>query len=353
MVSGNALNGILIEFSSHNNIYGNFIGIDANGSAALDNGRNGVSVLNCKGPIGVGYNNIGGSIHGQGNIISGNTQYGVSIDFSFASYVYGNFIGTDAGGTIPRANGYGGVLVTNYSNGTDIGGSDPDESNVISGNNGDGVVHRWRLPAATSCGATSSASAIPASPWAMHRTGSTSPAAPTPSAALSPWDRNFIGGNAASGILLDSSNVINVYGNTIGDPSGGYGGQGNANGGIRITGGAHNIGGTAAGQGNEICGNTADGVYIRGCSGNNVFGNRIAGNSGNGVLLTGGADGNTIGGNTVNHRNIICANAGSGININSSAGNSVKGNLLGIDAVRKRPGEREQRRDHQRRHRRQ
>jgi len=87
-------------------VYGNYIGLDANG-AALGNQAHGVVVTGSN--LG-----LGGPDPGQGNVISSNTGDGVVISGAGASNIAvpGNKIGTDPTGTIAMGNGGNGVLVT-------------------------------------------------------------------------------------------------------------------------------------------------------------------------------------------------------------------------------------------------
>src|SRR5207245_2002030 len=105
-----------------NLIKGNFIGTNAAGTAALANFGNGITISNSAD------NTIGGNVSGAGNVISGNNQVGVEITGigTNNNWVAGNFIGTNAPGTVALGNG-GGVAVH--------GGA---QFNII-GTTGDGV----------------------------------------------------------------------------------------------------------------------------------------------------------------------------------------------------------------------
>ena len=97
-ISGNGLDGVYMSDpgTSFNTIQGNLIGTDASGSYGLGNGRSGVFMIN-----GPSNNVIGGTTAGARNVISGNGQDGVQIDYanSTGNIVEGNYIGTDATGT--------------------------------------------------------------------------------------------------------------------------------------------------------------------------------------------------------------------------------------------------------------
>lgn len=126
VISGN---GTGIEVLSDDNlIQGNRIGLSLTGAVPVRNGI-GIEVLS-------NGNSIGGAAAGEGNVISGNGDYGISLRGD-DNFVQGNLIGTDPGGTAAVGNGNA-VLVGGSRN--LIGGSSPGEGNLISGNgNGIGV----------------------------------------------------------------------------------------------------------------------------------------------------------------------------------------------------------------------
>jgi parallel beta-helix repeat protein len=112
--------------------------------------------------------------------------------------------------------------------------------------------------------------------------------------------------------------------------------------GILVTSAGNTIGGTAAGAGNVISGNTGNGVYVRGsaASGNVFWGNLIGTTpsglaalpNGRGVFLD-RAPNNTIGGTTSAARNVISGTTG-GVDVlidnGGAAGNLVEGNYIGL-----------------------
>ena len=140
VISGNN-NGINLLGSNTvgNVIVGNYIGTDASGSVKIPN-HTGVIATALNGGFSVS-NVIGGSVHGAGNVISGNVTVGVYINGSAGNTVQGNFIGTDATGLLALGNGAsgtgGGLSVS--GSGNIIGGGVPGAGNVISGNPSDGL----------------------------------------------------------------------------------------------------------------------------------------------------------------------------------------------------------------------
>src|SRR6185436_9177479 len=85
-------------------------------------------------------NNIGGTLPGARNIISGNNQNGIYLYLAGASnnLIQGNFIGTDLTGTASLANSGSGIGITNAAANT-IGGIVSGAGNLISGNNNIGI----------------------------------------------------------------------------------------------------------------------------------------------------------------------------------------------------------------------
>lgn len=102
------------------------IGLSADQATARPNGT-GVLVS------GAPFVQIGSTISGSGNVISGNIAQGVEIEDADNAAVYGNFIGLKSDGSTVLANGLGGVLVERSTN-TLIGGLTTSARNVISGN---------------------------------------------------------------------------------------------------------------------------------------------------------------------------------------------------------------------------
>ncbi|MBT8098218.1 MAG: hypothetical protein KJO82_00640, partial [Gammaproteobacteria bacterium] len=134
IISGNGFAGI--DFvgagASGNFVYGNYIGLDANGAVARPNTQEGIDLEIAGG------NTIGGPLAGQRNIISGNGSDGIEIDGGDGNVVQGNYIGTDVTGAVVIPNVRDGIDVNeNAGNGatnTLIGGTTPNEGNLIRGN---------------------------------------------------------------------------------------------------------------------------------------------------------------------------------------------------------------------------
>lgn len=154
VISGNSSNGIIIEGeeASDNIVAGNYIGINADGSAALKNGDGdwGVGVYVNDAPTTlIGTDADGVADAAERNIISGNNTGGIYIygDYSNGSVIAGNYIGTDPAGMAAIPNGIaewnGDQAVLVWAATVRIGGdgevAEEVERNIISGNYGYGI----------------------------------------------------------------------------------------------------------------------------------------------------------------------------------------------------------------------
>ena len=123
-IAGNGTVGNVVE--------GNYIGTNAAGTATLPNAVHGVAIFG-----GAGANTVGGTVAGAGNVISGNLDDGVFLAGAAGSLVAGNFIGTNAAGTAALGND-GGIRID--SAGNTVGGTTAAARNIISGNNNFGIA---------------------------------------------------------------------------------------------------------------------------------------------------------------------------------------------------------------------
>ena len=156
VISGNAA-GMAIANSgtSGNLVQGNYIGLNAAGTAALPNTGAGVTISGT-----ASGNTIGGSVAGAQNVISGNTGAGVLVQSSASgNAIKGNLIGTNPAGTAAIPNGFLGISVLTAVS-TTIGGTTAVERNVISGNASAGV----QISGATSTHLSSATSSAPTPP---------------------------------------------------------------------------------------------------------------------------------------------------------------------------------------------
>ncbi len=306
VISGNTLEGVTITGDSQNiTIKGNFIGVLADGTTVSANGQNGIDIRG-----GTGYT-IGGlmsvptdrniivgntqtgissiqnasDITISGNVISGNEQGGMQMEFSDDIVIQGNYIGLDISGTEALLNNGSGLDLTDISNAT-IGGT----TNIL---------------------------------------------------------RNYFAGGER-GITLEADTQpldtpILIIGNYLGlNINGEVTGSG-GNGGIQVNGEASGvtIGGTGPNEGNVVAG-VVDGGFGIGVNlggvGTRVFGNKIGTNPagvpadgyGNdvGILAIGGGGGlisNQIGGINTGEGNIVAGNTVGGVLLVSFEGDSFSG----------------------------
>lgn len=132
-VAGSGIGGL----SNNVRVQGNYIGTNPAGDAALPNRFTGIAV-----DEGTTNILIGGTIAGAGNIIaasgSGGSNRGISLSNSTGGGVQGNRIGTNANGTAALGNGGAGILINNGNNNL-IGGTSATARNIISGNRENGI----------------------------------------------------------------------------------------------------------------------------------------------------------------------------------------------------------------------
>jgi CSLREA domain-containing protein len=139
---------IRVYGSSNNVVAGNFVGTNPAGAAPGPGNAVGI-VLGGASPIATNNNRIGGTAAADRNVISGNTVDGIQIEGgtggAASNRVEGNYIGVDVNGTADLGNTSQGVAV--FANGvgasstnTLVGGTAAGAGNVISGNNGHGIL---------------------------------------------------------------------------------------------------------------------------------------------------------------------------------------------------------------------
>ncbi|HEY94258.1 MAG TPA: hypothetical protein G4O15_04920 [Dehalococcoidia bacterium] len=346
IISGNTFVGVAIEntTTTNNRIIGNYIGTDYTGMSAIPNFRGGVGIgSNATG------NYVGGTEAGSGNVISGHTvgtDHGIRISQTSGNYVYGNIIGLTAGGSAPLPNGTGICLEFGASNNV-IGGPDENMRNIISGNSQSGISiadSDGNLIKGNFIGTDPTGTeAIGNTNYGVYIGNSVNNLI----GGTEPGEGNLISGGHVRGILINGSVASNnsILGNIIGTDISGTVPLGNTDG-IRITNAHDNIiGGTIDIAGNLISGNDVFGIVITGvnATGNRVLGNYIGtnysgssilGNGTTGILIDSSASENVIGGSTPGAGNLISGNGLRGIHIaNGSSYNQAQGNFIGTDVT--------------------
>ncbi len=154
-------------------------------------------------------------------------------------------------------------------------------------------------------------------------------------------ERNVVIYNGKWGVRLGNSATLNkVQGNYIGVEGDGTTAAGNGDSGVFLSGGGSNrIGGSAGFAANVISDNGVHGIEIDAGDGSNqIWGNIIGldaagstalGNNDSGIYVN-SANANEIGGDSDSKGNVIAANGGDGIFLNSSS-NVVQRNIIGTD----------------------
>jgi hypothetical protein len=148
------------------------------------------------------------------------------------------------------------------------------------------------------------------------------------------------------GILLNGADNVTIAGNHIGVGTSGLTDLGNGANGIQLVNGAQNniIGGLVAADRNVISGNFNAGVAIdtNTSTGNQVLGNYIGvgadgatslGNGDDGVHFNTAGSGNIVGSAVAGGRNVISANGIHGVGVADTSGVTILGNYIGTDAT--------------------
>ena len=348
VISGNDDSGIIISeaAATGNKVIGNYIGINAAGAAAVANGKCGIQVFKAPNTI------IGGTTSQASNVISGNKTEGVAVVGGGATgnQVQGNFIGTNAAGQAPIPN-LDGVAILNASANT-IGGSTTAAGNVISGNTEYGVwIHQSSSTTShnkVQANVIGSDSAVTLTGLGNGKSGVfLENAANNLVGGLLLEEGNWISGNGESGISIQGANAAlnKVQGNYIGTNDAGDAALGNTHFGVRIVNAPQNtIGGTSPQARNVISGNQESGIqiYQSGAAQNLVQGNHIGTNVAGDAAIANDrcgvhileAPNNIIGGTAAGAGNLISGNDDEGIGIagTSATGNQVQGNYIGLNA---------------------
>jgi hypothetical protein len=301
-------------------------------------------------------NTIGGSIAGDGDVISGNTGDGIRI-MATGNHVEGDLIGTDASGTFALPNGAHGIEIQANSN--TIGGSIAGArgaisgpGNLISGNKNDGIL----IEASGNVveGDFIGTNASGTGPLLYQVDGQDAPPPQVNGVVVQSPDNtiggptaaygNLISGNQNDGVMVGNIG-IHVANNTIGTNIAGNGPVPNVGNGVEVAGTSnapaappaadpdavsYNLISDNSGNG-ILLDNNASGVQVQ----SNTIGTDVSGAiaqpNANGVKVS-GVEGNTIGGSTPDLGNTISGNTnGIGIYIlnGGATGNTVEGNLIG------------------------
>jgi CSLREA domain-containing protein len=313
--------------------------IDGSGAGALAGG-----LINITG----GSSTVRGLVVNRGG---GGVNSGIRL-VSSNNHVEGNYIGTDATGTLARGNASHGVLIASGT-GNVVGGTTPDRRNLISGLNGQEGISLSVVSTTTIQGNLIGTNA--AGTAALGNSGNGIEIRNSPGTTIGgtdPGAGNVISANGSFGIFVSdvATTGTTILGNRIGTNAAGTAALGNTLGGISQRNGASSslIGGTTAAARNLISGNATFGILLQdeGVDSNLVFGNFIGTdvtgtaslpNATFGILVS-FSDSNTIGASVPGGGNVIAFNTGAGVAVggtsvqNQISGNSIFSNGgLGID----------------------
>ncbi len=364
IISGSIDAGIIMSGGGSGTVVqGNFIGTDVTGTVALPNGTENAGSPGFELAPGVlvetSGNTIGGSTPGSGNLISGNINDG--IDITNDSYiatgpqggsdnlVQGNLIGTDITGKQALPNGNEGIGLSGGADYDTIGGTQAGAGNVISGNGNSSGIDSCALYLSSNGNNLVQGNLI-----GTDITGTQS--IPNIEGIVVASTSNTIGGttagagnvvsgnssNNSAGIVVSSNNNL-LEGNMIGTSAAGNAALANYQG-VQVQSSGNTIGGTEAGAGNLISGNTWGGLILD--NGNNlVQGNYIGTDVTGSIAIPNGflsydyvgginifSNSNTIGGTTTGAGNVISGNGSDGVDIVGTSDNLLEGNLIGVGA---------------------
>ena len=337
-------------------IEGNYIGTHVSGTYDLSN-KHGIEII-------WGQHTIGGSTPAARNLISGNNRYGIKCEGAPPSnpveqtVIQGNLIGTHRNGTsaIPNGGGSHAGIYMEYFVDITIGGTTSGACNVISGNDGDGILLNHNnafypptglLIQGNRIGTDRTGSAALANTGngihLQNNSGSSSTTDVLIGGAAT-GAGNIISGNSSDGIYTEL-NGATIQGNYIGTDLSGSNNVGNGRHGVYSQyAGGQVIGGSSPGEGNLISGNDRCGISMNSASnfvvqgnyiGTDITGNLDVGNGEEGIYLNG--NNHQIGGTDAGESNVIAFNTLDGVYVYAAYLNPIRGNSihsnggLGID----------------------
>jgi len=317
-----------------------FIGTDPNGTNGMGNG---IGILISDGST---ENTLGGTVPADRNIISGNQEAGIALMGGDVAWnvVQGNYIGLNRTGDAAIPNLVAGLLIRDSYTNT-IGGTRAGARNVISGNEGSGILIQ---------GVLAISNVVQANFIGVDATGKRALGNTVSGIAITDTIRltlggvetnagNVISGNGVFGVDLAGESHV-VQGNLIGtDDEGRHpipnGAASPGGAGIRISGAFHTIGGSDMAARNLISANRGFGGVLMtnatSCAvqcnliGPDATGLRNLSGQQNGIVLINGTF-NTIGGSGDVDGNVISGHEDTGlIFLGQSRGNVAQRNFIG------------------------
>ena len=277
IISGNGGAGIAVSGATSIGVVIQSNRIDSDPLGMMPRGNSGPGIQITVSGAEIGWRT--GDAADAGNLISGNAGDGIQLLGTGATgnRVRGNWIGTNAVGTaalgsnVPPSpfSNFEGIYVAGPSN--IIGGGDPAERNVLSGNRVNGVyLHN----------AAATGNVIQGNYIGTNLSGTAAVANGFEGVGLIDAPANSVVGNVVSGNARFSfhvtGNANTIDGNLIGTTAGGAGALGNLNGGIYLAATGTVVGGAAP---NAIAFNVGSGVVVASGAGNQIADNSIRDNT--------------------------------------------------------------------------
>lgn len=331
IISGAVTQGLILQgtYTGGILIKNNYIGTNAAGTSALPNG-DGVVLA---GSFNSGTFQFGGSLATEANVVSGNSQEGISLANTSNWAIKGNLIGVNAAGDGDLGNGTSGIHISGTSTNVIIG--DATNYNVISGNGGQGIhvqdaTGTLSFPGNRIGTNKEGSAAIANDGSGIWFQGSTFTATIGDQNTATPT--SIISGNVDRGIRIENG-TVNVYSSIIGLNATQTAAIPNGTG---ITGSA-TVGNTRTAGYNVIAGNNGRGIWGEGTIKGNFIGvnssqNAVFANNGHGIYVENGG-GVVIGGASEGEGNVIGGQTGGNIQIlldTNVMGASVLGNYIGL-----------------------
>lgn len=310
-IGRNGFGGMNINGLKNSLITGNFIGMNSS-SVAIPNVGTGLTLDGDLTGTGVSNNALGR------NFISGNTGNGLEVLPSAvgATAAY-NYIGLSKDGTVAVPNGGDGVIVQ---------GSATLDSNVISGNKGNGVTLNGTSAALVSNDIGVAADGVTAMPNLGVGVRVNGVASATSIGKVG--QGNIISGNTLAGIALDTaSNGVSIAYNYIGVSKDGSVAVSNGDRGVVVQGTSTSL------TGNVISGNTSAQIDVTsGSASTSITDNFISTNPTGTTLIDGGDSIQLTGASsTTITGNVIGGTGSQAISLSSSTtGSSITDNLVGV-----------------------
>jgi hypothetical protein len=335
-------------------IVGNFIGVRLDGSTAGGNGGNGL-VINPTSSLNVigATTTTGTLISHASNVISANRGDGIVVHGSAGNQLVANYVGTDVTGLVDLGNGGNGVVLDRGAHDNTLGGIIPfvnttnqvPLSNLISGNEGDGVLiaggsSRNHLSAnLIGTDATGNAALGNRFDGVAIVDGSNDNTLIGTTFGQTPFIyANIVSGNGGNGIFVRDSNNTVIQANFFGLAYNNQTPLGNGLDGALLAGSSANtqFGGVIP-LGNVAAANGGNGVEIRDTVSGTVVFNTFAGlaafqdysNLGNGrdgMLIT------STGGNNIIRTNVVANNRLNGIELGGEAsGVQITEAIIGLN----------------------